>query len=1021
MIPLRLTLTNFLSYRQATLDFGGLHVACVCGANGAGKSSLLEAIAWAVWGQSRASSEDNVIHLGEAEARVDFTFRCHEHTYRIVRARYRAQASSLEFQIQTSSGYRVLTGRGLRATQQLIQQHIRLDYDTFVNSSYLRQGRADEFMLKRPSERKRILADLLKLEQYDQLSERARDKVRQLRAEAAVLEQSIEQMTQHLNQEAIASQQLQLQQAHDALQQSFFEVAQQIQTLQQQAQQRAAWQQEYALRRQAREQLEADCDRLEIELRRLEAQVQERRLVVDDAAAIVAAYAQYKALQSEEADQTCRMQAHQMALQEQRARQDEQRALVQTFTDRLQRVQMQLEAVAQQTEDLAPIFAKAERIEVGLERLVQARAKLAALDQRQLEVDPLLQRRRQIQGQLDQQRVRLATRLEELQQALAQTQQQAQQTQLQEAIQQTQQHLQHLQQRRAYQERVRERGLERRRFMDRLQEQQRDVERQMGLLEQKMGFLLPAGKPAEGLPNGLEQEPVDGLNVPCPLCDRPLDEPHRQQLLAQHQEEQRDLLAQLWTTREQLSASDREIQVMRQEYRQVEKELEAYEEVIEHSGQLKARILSATDAEARLNALRHEQQQLQQQLQTQAYGTDLIDELQAIDQQLQAVNYDDRSHALARGEVDRWRWADVKQAELRRAERQRQQLSERQQQLSAQADALSTALEAQAASELQQAIDQLAQKVAAIAYDAQHHRNLRQPLTQLQPWVLRHQALQQAQAELPDLQARYQALMTEQERRICALQDAHNQVEQLGQLLQRPDSSEELQALEQGQRQRRQQLDTQLAQLGQLQAQLQQQAQLQRRYEEAVVQQQIQRHQVWVYDELAHAFGKNGIQALMIENVLPQLEADANRILGRLSANQLHLQFVTQRASKTKTRGQAKLIDTLDILIADTQGTRPYETYSGGETFRVNFAIRLAIARLLAQRSGTPLQMLIIDEGFGTQDAAGCDRLIGAINAIAADFSCVLTVTHVPYLKEAFQARIEVSKTGQGSQLQLVT
>jgi exonuclease SbcC len=178
------------------------------------------------------------------------------------------------------------------------------------------------------------------------------------------------------------------------------------------------------------------------------------------------------------------------------------------------------------------------------------------------------------------------------------------------------------------------------------------------------------------------------------------------------------------------------------------------------------------------------------------------------------------------------------------------------------------------------------------------------------------------------------------------------------------------------------------------------------------------------YQELATAFGKNGIQALMIENILPQLEAESNRILGQLSANQLHIQFVTQRASKRQSRASrkiaAKLIDTLDILIADTQGTRSYETYSGGEAFRVNFAIRLAIARLLAQRSGTALQMLIIDEGFGTQDQAGCDRLVSAINAIAPDFACILTVTHMPHLKEAFQTRIEVAKAIDGSYLNVI-
>jgi exonuclease SbcC len=132
----------------------------------------------------------------------------------------------------------------------------------------------------------------------------------------------------------------------------------------------------------------------------------------------------------------------------------------------------------------------------------------------------------------------------------------------------------------------------------------------------------------------------------------------------------------------------------------------------------------------------------------------------------------------------------------------------------------------------------------------------------------------------------------------------------------------------------------------------------------------------------------------------------------------MHIRFATQRTSK---RHQQKLIDTLDILIADAHGTRPYETYSGGEAFRVNFAIRLALARLLAQRSGVALQLLIIDEGFGSQDQQGCDRLIAAINAIAADFACILAVTHIPHFKEAFQTRIDVIKTQVGSQLEVAT
>jgi exonuclease SbcC len=89
--------------------------------------------------------------------------------------------------------------------------------------------------------------------------------------------------------------------------------------------------------------------------------------------------------------------------------------------------------------------------------------------------------------------------------------------------------------------------------------------------------------------------------------------------------------------------------------------------------------------------------------------------------------------------------------------------------------------------------------------------------------------------------------------------------------------------------------------------------------------------------------------------------------------------------------------------------------YSGGEAFRIDFAIRIALSRLLAGRAGAPLPTLIIDEGFGTQDSSGIERLKEAINSIQDDFEKILVITHMEELKDAFPTRIEVTKTDQGS------
>ncbi len=172
------------------------------------------------------------------------------------------------------------------------------------------------------------------------------------------------------------------------------------------------------------------------------------------------------------------------------------------------------------------------------------------------------------------------------------------------------------------------------------------------------------------------------------------------------------------------------------------------------------------------------------------------------------------------------------------------------------------------------------------------------------------------------------------------------------------------------------------------------------------------------YKTLERAFGKDGVPALLIEQALPQIEEAANELLDRLSNGAMSVRFVTQAGYKDKKREDLK--ETLDIQISDGAGTRDYEMFSGGEAFRVNFAIRLALSEVLARRTGARLQTLVIDEGFGSQDALGRQRLVEAINTVRRDFAKILIITHLDELKDAFPNRIEVEKTPRGSSVRVV-
>ena len=168
-----------------------------------------------------------------------------------------------------------------------------------------------------------------------------------------------------------------------------------------------------------------------------------------------------------------------------------------------------------------------------------------------------------------------------------------------------------------------------------------------------------------------------------------------------------------------------------------------------------------------------------------------------------------------------------------------------------------------------------------------------------------------------------------------------------------------------------------------------------------------------IYRELQVAFGKKGVQALLIESAIPEIEDEANNLLNRMTDGRMNVRFETQREAKSSD----STIETLDIRISDEIGTRDYELFSGGETFRINFAIRVAISKVLARRAGARLQTLVIDEGFGTQDVQGRERLVEAINAIQNDFEKIVVITHIDELKDAFPVRVDVWKTADGSQV----
>ncbi|MFQ5859956.1 MAG: SbcC/MukB-like Walker B domain-containing protein [Dehalococcoidia bacterium] len=854
MIPLRLSLRNFLCYRDnaPTLELEDVHLACLCGPNGHGKSALLDAICWALWGQARGKSQDELVHQGQEEMLVELEFLARGQRYRVIRRHARPRRSrqgttDLQLHVQANGGFHAITGNTIRETEARIRDLLGMDYETFINSAFLLQGRADEFTTKRPAERKEVLGKILGLSLYDRLEDRAKGQARETEDQARVLEAQIQQGEQEVARKG--EYQAALQETQQALEQ----VTGQL---------KAQTTETEALRLRAQE-----LERLQQEARRLE----ERLPAIEEEA---------RQLQSQASVSQQRIQEYEALL----AQQQEVRAGYQRLTT----LREQYEALNQA---LAQVNALAQR-RASLEQVVaQARTKLEVeQDTLQRRVEEELRPRALTVPTLEEERRRLRQQQEEL--AAQEGQVKEQRSRLQELLGQ----IQRLQ---ALTEQLKTEGLE--------------VRAKLDLLEHTH----------------------DGAR--CPLCNTELGLEGRQRL------------AQSYQTL---------IQERRNAYRENEASLQRLD--TERQAQ-----------EALLARLEQSHLQAQQELQERATTLERdLEEAQQIQQLLQEV-----------------------EARLERLGRQLQEKGY--------------------APEEQGTLNELESQLAALSYDPEVHQQVRQELEQHQPFEERHRLLEQATASLPGERETLASLQAMARRREQELQEAGTRLEEAGRQLQElPGLMQRLSQAQESQRALEVQREELQRQQGALEEEMRRCQELER--EVAARKRELRRVQDEraIYQTLAQAFGKKGVQAMLIEAVLPELEDEANLLLGRMTDNRMHLKLETQRERRSQ---KGEPIETLEIQIADELGSRSYELFSGGEAFRINLALRIALSKILARRKGAPLPTLFIDEGFGTQDAPGRERVLEVIRAIEDDFEKLIVITHLDEVKEAFPVRIEVQKTERGS------
>ncbi len=848
MIPLKLEMRNFMCYGEevSSLDFSGIHLACLAGDNGHGKSAVIDAMTWALWGRARTQRDDNLIHLGSTDMEVEFEFLLADNHYRITRQRRRNGSrgrTTLEFQIGDNGRFRSLTGNTMRQTQAKINETLHLDYETFINSAFLLQGRADEFTTKPPAERKRILAEILGLSLYDQLEERARDRAKEreirLREIAAGLNEIEKELAHKQGYE------LELQEAEKlALQLSHRLRAE-----------------EKKLRelREARKELYLKKEQLSELLAELEAQERE-----------------WGDTKQEILEIERRIAAHEAVLTE------------------------------------------AESIEEGYAALVAAREANEELSHKLTEQVKLNQERSDMQRRIDEASSQLSLERALLAGTAADLETAAQQIPvLQSRLEQVRASLEQLSGIEEEKERIRREEENLSNQIASLQTMNEQLKSEMDLLKEKLDLLKEA-------------------EARCPLCGNDLAEAEREHIKAEYTAEGREKGNLYRDNKAAIRRLGESLEDARKGREVVEVQLTQLASLQAEEATSSASLSEARTAKQESDQAKAQLGQLDERLRKGDFAGDERAHLAQLDKELKRLGYDPHKH-----------------------EEIRQRLS-------------SLAGFEESKRELEAARQGLRAEKESLGKQKKYGERLQEGLAD---GAKRKEALSQ---QIGDLEV------------------ATGNLEDQSRLV------DELQVRESHAR----------LQLGAARQKLDHCLHLEKEKERKSLQQQETTEKRAVYDELRLAFGKKGIQAMIIEAAIPEIEEEANRLLGRMTDGRMHIRLKSQRETL-----KGKTIETLDIEVSDELGPRSYDLFSGGEAFRISFAIRIALSKLLARRAGARLQTLIIDEGFGTQDSRGRERLIQAINSVQEDFARILVITHIDELKDAFPVRIDVFKTPEGSQI----
>ncbi|REK69296.1 AAA family ATPase [Paenibacillus paeoniae] len=155
---------------------------------------------------------------------------------------------------------------------------------------------------------------------------------------------------------------------------------------------------------------------------------------------------------------------------------------------------------------------------------------------------------------------------------------------------------------------------------------------------------------------------------------------------------------------------------------------------------------------------------------------------------------------------------------------------------------------------------------------------------------------------------------------------------------------------------------------------------------------------------------KMSFERYILIEYLEQILSMANVRLKELSSGQYEL----QRSDRLETRGKQSGLG-LDVYDAYTGQLRDVKTLSGGEKFNASLCLALGMTDVIqSHQGGVSIETMLIDEGFGSLDEESLHKAVAALVDLQKAGRMIGVISHVAELKEAFPACLEVSKSREG-------